>query len=112
MKFERFVKKPVVVDVIQYQGVRIECLQNDMRINWDTPPDAISINTVDGIETCHKGDYIIRGNQGELYTCPSSVFETDYERAPQRKRRTQKEDSCKVENNDVKNVFETEDEES
>jgi hypothetical protein len=115
MKFERFVKKPVVVDVIQYQGVVIECLKNDMRIKWngdELPNDDIAIHTVDGVEVCHKGDYIIRGNQGELYTCPSSVFETDYERAPQRKRRTQKEDACEVENNDVKNVFETEDEES
>jgi hypothetical protein len=114
MKFERFVKKPVVVDVIQYQGVVIDCLKNDTRIKWcgdELPDDAISVHTLDGIEICHKGDYIIRGNQGELYTCCANVFETDYERAPVRKRRTPKEDDTySVVTKPAVDVFEADDE--
>jgi hypothetical protein len=93
MKFERFVKKPVVVDVIQYQGVVIDFLKNDMRIKWngdDLKDDAISIHTVDGIEVCHNGDYIIKGSQGELYPCSACDLERDYDKAPLRKKRTSK----------------------
>jgi hypothetical protein len=110
MKFERFVKKPVVVDVIQYQGSVIECLKNDMRIKWagcDCPEEAITITTSEGCECCHKGDYIIRGSQGELYPCNENVFETENERAPQRKKRTIKNKSDEAES-EVEDVFEDE----
>jgi hypothetical protein len=110
MKFERFVKKPVVVDVIQYQGVVIECLKHDMRIKWsgdELPDDSIAVHTLDGNEVCYKGDYIIRGNQGELYTCPEKVFSETYERAPRRKRRTPKNDDV-VSSEEVSDVFESE----
>jgi hypothetical protein len=112
MKFERFVKKPVVVDVIQYQGAIIECLKNDMRIKWsggDCPEGAITVHTTEGCEVCFKSDYIIRGNQGELYTCNENVFEADYERAPQRKKRATKNkaDDGELEST-VDDVFEDE----
>lgn len=105
MKFERFIKKPVIVDVIQYQGVVIECLKNDMRIKWngdELPDDCISIMTVDGNTVCYKGDYIIRGDQGEIYSCDAKKFESTYERAPLRKKRVQKIEA------EVNDVFEGE----
>ena len=113
MKFERFVKKPVVVDVIQYRGVVIDCLKHDMRIKWfgdELPDDCISIQTLDGNEVCYNGDYIIRGNQGELYTCSEKVFFETYEKAPVRKKRTPKDDDTySVVTPPVVDVFESED---
>lgn len=106
MSFEKFVKKTVSVDVIQYQGVIIECLKNDTRIKWSgdgLPDNSISIATIYGNDVCYKGDYIIKGFQGELYTCCAKSFEADYEKAPQRKKRTPK-----IEANSIDDVFENE----
>jgi hypothetical protein len=81
--FERYVKKPVAVEAIQYEGVTIDCLKYDSRITWnscDLQNDDISIATLEGDIVCKKGDWIIRGAKGELCCCAKEDFARDYER--------------------------------
>lgn len=81
--FERYVKRPVAVEAIQYQGVTIECLKYDSRITWnscDLENDDISIATLEGDVVCKNGDWIIRGAKGELCSCSKEDFSRDYER--------------------------------
>jgi hypothetical protein len=110
MKFERYVKKPVSVEVIQYKGEIIDCLKNDLRISWEdyeSEEDTITIVLPDdGMSICRKGDYIIRGDQGELITCDAASFELNYEKPPQRKKRTSK--NTDVVSIEVDDVFENE----
>jgi hypothetical protein len=81
--FERYVKRPVAVEAIQYQGVTIECLKYDSRIVWnscDLKDDAIMISTLEGDVECENGGWIIRGSKGELYCSTKEDFSRDYER--------------------------------
>lgn len=42
----------------------------------------LAVATLEGIMWGKPGDYIIRGTEGELYPCKSSVFKRKYELAP------------------------------
>lgn len=60
-KFEKFVKKPVVV----------EAYQTD---------EEIYIETLEGLMKADVGDWIIRGVKGECYPCKPDVFDMTYEK--------------------------------
>ena len=44
---------------------------------------SLSIQTLEGAMIVRNGDWIIRGVQGELYPCKSSIFEETYEEMPE-----------------------------
>lgn len=50
-------------------------------INTGTPYVAANIETLEGIMMASRGDYIIRGVNGELYPCKPDIFEKTYEPA-------------------------------
>lgn len=60
-KFEKFVKKPVVV----------EAYQTD---------EEMYIETLEGLMKADVGDWIIRGVKGECYPCKPDVFDMTYEK--------------------------------
>lgn len=86
----KFRKKPIVIEAIQYDGIESV---NEMRSKW---PDfykssensfkseisdyVLLIETLEGIHTAHRGDWIIKGIKGEFYPCKSNVFEMTYEK--------------------------------
>ena len=90
----KYRKKPVVIDAIQYigsNGTEIMTfvgrqLQESkppsaMEYDKDIPNEAYSIiiPTLEGDMKCSKGDYVIKGIQGEYYPCKPIVFEQTYE---------------------------------
>lgn len=78
----KFRKKPVVIEAIQFKGDEnlIECLSflDGQKAGGD---DSIIIMTLEGDMRASKGDYIIKGVNGEFYPCKPDIFEKTYEPA-------------------------------
>lgn len=85
-------KKPVVVDVVKFEGFRSvtgqaifsdrpEWLTTEFgkRINFFDKQDTLTIVTLEGNMTANVGDYIIKGVQGEFYPCKPDIFKRTYE---------------------------------
>lgn len=76
----KYRKKPVVVEAIQYTGENaVEIVRKFGCRAIKALNGAIMICTLEGWETANMGDYIIRGVQGEVYTCKPDIFEKTYE---------------------------------
>ena len=81
-------KKPVVIEAFKWTGDEhqtedpawinvpgvICCFEN-----VGTPEVVLKINTLEGVMTARRGDYIIRGIKGEVYPCKPDIFEATYE---------------------------------
>ena len=77
-------KKPVVVEAIQFTGDNFqECCDfvGEENLNDGTSKDEgyIGIITLEGDHATRRGDYIIKGVQGEFYPCKPDIFEQTYE---------------------------------
>jgi len=90
----KYVKRPVMVDAIQWNGSNLMEIQifigkklsaaippHGMEFNHNIPNEAYSliIPTLEGDMTAIKGDYIIKGVQGEFYPCKPDIFEATYD---------------------------------
>ena len=81
---QKFVKKPVVVEAIQYNGINITEIESFVGVKLPTvllsvEDTQLVIPTLEGDMKVSKGDYIIKGINGEFYPCKPSVFEQTYE---------------------------------
>ena len=93
----KYRKKPVVIHAIQWNGLNFKEIENfagygvaileevrkpnmDMNIPGDY---RLSIRTLEGVMDARKGDYIIRGVNGEYYPCKPDIFEKTYEKVEQ-----------------------------
>lgn len=92
---ERFRKKPVVIEAVQFNGSNHDevtafigcdghfkdvagmaaCPYNHRR----SGPRAVFIDTLEGTHRADPGDWIIRGVQGEFYPCKPDIFAQTYE---------------------------------
>jgi hypothetical protein len=90
MGAQRFRKKPVEVEAIlaseaiQYAGQAWDQLPDWLAETYEHgivvfTPTEVFIKTLEGTMRAEKGDWIIRGIQGELYPCKPDVFEATYE---------------------------------
>lgn len=83
-------KKPVTVEAIQWTGKNTEEIlkwYKDAELEVQT--EAINnvsytyinlyINTLEGRMKASKGDYIVKGVNGEFYPCKPDIFEKTYE---------------------------------
>lgn len=99
---KRYVKKLVEIEAIQFNGYNwVECYQfmnkpleygkdyvikdttdidGEICIQWIGVHESIDIETLEGTMKCSKGDYIIRGVNGEFYPCKPDIFEKTYEK--------------------------------
>lgn len=93
-----YIKKPIVVEAIQWNGINFTDIyeftnpNNDPNINIarleerseikDYSPFVLKIKTLEGVMTASKGDYIIKGINGEFYPCKPDIFEKTYNIAP------------------------------
>lgn len=88
----KYRKKPVVIEAIQFTGINpTECkdfIGDNGKVEiYDTAYEAgvappivhITIHTLEGDMNVSKGDYIIKGVNGEFYPCKPDIFEKTYE---------------------------------
>ena len=80
---QKFVKKPVVIEAIQYNGENIEAIEDFVGKKLSTVMSSdvdvkLIIPTLEGDMKASKGDYIIKGIKGEFYPCKPDVFKSTY----------------------------------
>ncbi len=80
----KFRKKPIVIEAVQWTGANLSEI-----VSFAKSPKAtvfiaskeLSIETLEGTMVATKGDWIIRGVEGEIYPCNPNIFEQTYEPA-------------------------------
>ena len=80
---QKFVKKPVVIEAIQYNGENIEAIEDFVGKKLSTVMASdvdvkLIIPTLEGDMKASKGDYIIKGIKGEFYPCKPDIFKNTY----------------------------------
>jgi hypothetical protein len=82
---KNYVKKPVVVQAVEYNGANKKEIEAFVEKKLDTvytelkEPLELKIPTLEGDMKASKGDYIIKGINGEFYPCKPDVFEKTYD---------------------------------
>lgn len=85
-------KKPVDVEAIQWTGLNLEevktfvgesLIYDIIDTAWQAGKGAPNVNmkikTLEGDMRAYKGDFIIKGVNGEFYPCKPDIFEKTYE---------------------------------
>lgn len=91
MKAEKFRKKPVEIEAIQFDGHNGHAIERWSEKNVvaspvleptpDNPTGAyLQVKTLEGVMTAGVGDWIIRGVLGEYYPCKDAAFQRTYEK--------------------------------
>jgi hypothetical protein len=81
----KFRKKPIEIEAIQFNGWNFEKITNWMldNITDEIYPscfkETMVIKTLEGDMIASVGDYIIKGVKGEFYPCKPDIFEQTYE---------------------------------
>ena len=83
---KRFVKKPIMVEAVQFTGSNYdECFdfmdtfvaKNEVSRNFRE--SIIRIHTLEGTMIVSKDDFIIKGTAGEFYPCKPVIFKNRYD---------------------------------
>lgn len=81
-KYKYYVKKPIPVLAIQVTEENLKDIKEickDAFIKDLYVDNLFHIQTIDGVpQSCHYGDYIVRGVKGEFYPCKKDIFESTY----------------------------------
>jgi len=80
MATQRFRKRPVVIEAVQWTGSN--CSEVDAFLGDGDecePGRPLVIETLEGDMTAQVEDWIIRGVKGELYPCKPDIFAATYE---------------------------------
>ena len=76
----KYRKKPVVIEAVKFTGKNYEEVQKfasgSLSLNNG---NVLSIKTLEGEMLVSKGDYVIKGINGEIYPCKPDIFEKTYE---------------------------------
>ena len=79
----KFRKKPIVIEAIQWDATEktLEWLsaadgQESHQVNLK---GGVYIKTLEGKMLANRGDWIIKGVEGEIYPCKPDIFEMTYE---------------------------------
>ena len=87
----KYRKKPVVIEAIQYDGNNLREIKDfvgednlsfyEKIVDFDgcMELNVLSIKTLEGEMRVSKGDFVIKGVQGEFYPCKPDIFEQTYE---------------------------------
>lgn len=84
----KYRKRPVIIDAIQittgmnHPGWLDEAVKSETLKYHATNAGELSvtIKTLEGLMVGNKGDWIIRGVNGELYPCKDDIFQKTYEK--------------------------------
>lgn len=83
----KYRKKPVVIEAFRWTGDQdqtedpiwiCEAIRSG-QVTFNYPECVMLINTLEGQMIASRGDYIIRGVQGEIYPCKPDIFLATYE---------------------------------
>ncbi|WP_369350559.1 hypothetical protein AB6M97_08780 [Streptococcus hillyeri] len=75
----KYRKKPVVIEAVRFIGSNYEEIREFIGKNTLCSDLSIVIPTLEGEIVAQKGDYIIKGVQGEFYPCKPDIFAETYE---------------------------------
>ena len=78
----RYVKRPVVIEAMQYDGRNTNevagwLMENGVHVGWSNA--AMVIPTLEGRMEASPGDWVIRGVKGEFYPCKPDIFAAMHE---------------------------------
>lgn len=80
---KKFRKKPVVIEAVHFDETSLNA--NEI-IRWSEGAvqkcinaDFLEVKTLEGTMVAKRGDYIIKGVNGEFYPCKPDIFEKTYE---------------------------------
>lgn len=88
----KYVKKPVVIEAVQWNGnnrEEIELFMDNAKRDFTfkrkdcfSEPDEwdLIIHTLEGDHKANIGDFIIKGIKGEFYPCKPDIFELTYDK--------------------------------
>ncbi len=95
MTAQRFRKKPVVIEAVQFDGLNTEEVLDWIEPNFaDSPAEDVggtvidpavselsyfTIETLEGTMRAEPGDWIIKGVKGEFYPCKPDIFAETYD---------------------------------
>lgn len=88
MKVIKAIKKPVVIETVQWIGINrseIEqfCGYQNVEFKVDIIDSTIGlqliVKTLEGDMVANRGDYIIKGVKGEFYPCKGDIFKATYD---------------------------------
>jgi hypothetical protein len=81
MVIKKFRKKPVVIEAVRWTGHNTTAILHWMfpSIEPDACANGLTIKTLEGELHATKGDWIIKGVQGEFYPCKPDIFKETYE---------------------------------
>lgn len=75
----KYRKKPVVIEAEQFiNSADIHEFCGD-KVREPVGKDYLEIETLEGVMRANKGDFIIKGVNGEFYPCKPDIFEKTYE---------------------------------
>lgn len=76
-----FKKRPVIITAIQWNGNNFDELEvfSSGRNITSNSDGTLTICTLEGNHIAQKGDWIIRGIQGEVYPCKPDIFNQTYD---------------------------------
>ena len=79
----KYVKKPVTIEAIQYNGDNYLEICNFVGegLDWTYGSRSLIIKTLEGDHYASIGDYIIKGIKGEFYPCKPDIFKETYDLA-------------------------------
>ena len=79
---KKYVKKPVVIEAVRWDGNNKVEIQRFMKCYLDenTIWQTLTIPTLEGSHIASVGDYIIKGVKGEFYPCKPDIFWQTYDR--------------------------------
>jgi len=78
-KIQKFRKKPVVIEAVQWNGNNVSELFDFVGKGLLVGKDFIGIETLEGHMKISVNDWIIRGVKGEFYPCKPEIFDETYE---------------------------------
>ena len=80
---QKFVKKPVIIEAIQYNGENIGSIEDFVGKKLSTVMASdvdvkLIIPTLEGDMNASKDDWVIKGVKGEFYPCKPDIFKQSY----------------------------------
>lgn len=76
---QKFRKKPVVIEAVQYTRNGLEAEQVAEWCKGRQTNEGLIIYTMEGEMLCNYGDWVIKGVKGEFYPCKPDIFKMTYE---------------------------------
>jgi hypothetical protein len=81
----RYRKKSVEIEAKQFDGTEESALKISEELDmyqdaWDYSVEGMILHTLKGDMVASKGDWIIKGVQGEFYPCKPDIFDLTYDK--------------------------------